>query len=231
MIEKLCPTCKKGTISLGKCRRCGAAVLTAPGFGPDIRTEIFDVKGHGDLIDIGGTGERCPKCRNPISYRLRAVTEGAHTSSFHCISCQEIPCFVEGCEQRALISIPHTTGPSSGNPHWTPPTFRNDVCVCTDHHHALCLAQQKGLWYYVSRLAWFLMAPIGLRLIGSPVSPSKFIDIALAIAGFCLAIHGSVQEEKRNIKKKARFTSEYKVPTTRPHQPMTITDDEWPPMA
>jgi len=171
LVERLCPVCEKGTINLGKCRRCGAQSSNpASRRAAEMEAQMFYVKGQGDLADIGGNGKTCRRCGTAVVRRLAVVTAGAHSCSLHCVSCQEIPCFVEGCEQRALIAVPHTTGPSSGNPHWTPPTFPNDICLCSDHHYALSLAQQKGLWYYLSRLGWLLLVPYGLRLIGSPLS-------------------------------------------------------------
>jgi len=183
---------------------------------------------------MGGDGSRCPACGMGALTRLRSVSREGAYYSYHCLSCQEVPCFVSGCDQRASIQVRHTTGPYSGNPNWHPPTFRNDVALCANHQFELFKSQQKGARFYISKglaggfgalVLWSAFELLFEDQTGALI-PRTFYWIAgplAGIAGAAAAAFGDLP----SLPKKDDFRTKYAVPTPS-GETVEVVDFLWP---
>ncbi|MHC4249188.1 MAG: hypothetical protein ACYS9X_08685, partial [Planctomycetota bacterium] len=89
----------------------------------------------------GEEAARCPRCGGRAARRIKDVTTDgdgcyrSHTTELLCPKCDDVECFVEGCEERATEAVAHAVDPDLESQEDTGMVdpIRNDHCLCAAH--------------------------------------------------------------------------------------------------
>lgn len=197
----------------------GSAVMLLPGIlclllgvrglgGPNVMAAVFAKTA---LRKFREHTSRCPECGTKTCVRtipnsIQLVDPMTKQWSWRtltvCVGCMEVPCMIEGCEQRATVTLPHSYSYL--------PIFKDMKCPLVPNDLWLCKGHGDGMPRYSFTMRNTLRVALwGAVLLGVAYAtksiPLGIISTVFTVLAVALYIQADHSLKSRGLKKKQQY--------------------------